>query len=282
MNMNKQIKVGYQGAHGTFSEIAVQEFFKDRAFEACNYTNFKSIIADVESGVIDYALPVENTTTGIIYRTYDLLKDSDIFAAGEILVRIDEQLIGLPGTRIEDLREVYSHPEPLDQCSGFFAAHPWIKPVTYQDTAKSVEYVAQCQDPSKAALGSWLAAEYYHLPILKERVQDNQLNTTRFFCVAKGVQAVQEADKISMYFVVNHEPGALFEVIRVFAQRGINMLKLESRPICGRMFEYCFYIDFDGSLLQPKTQEAIAEVREHCLEVKVLGSYKRAFNGELL
>ena len=281
--MNKQIKVGYQGAHGTFSEIAVQEFFKDRAFEACNYTNFKSIIADVESGVIDYALlPVENTTTGIIYRTYDLLKDSDIFAVGEILVRIDEQLIGLPGTRIEDLREVYSHPEPLDQCSGFFAAHPWIKPVTYQDTAKSVEYVAQCQDPSKAALGSWLAAEYYHLPILKERVQDNQLNTTRFFCVAKGGQAVQEADKISMYFVVNHEPGALYEVIRVFAQRGINMLKLESRPIRGRMFEYCFYIDFDGSLLQPKTQEAIAEVREHCLEVKVLGSYKRAFNGELL
>lgn len=154
--------------------------------------------------------------------------------------------------------------------------------MTYQDTAKSVEYVAQCQDPSKAALGSWLAAEYYHLPILKERVQDNQLNTTRFFCVAKGEQTVQEADKISMYFVVNHEPGALYEVIRVFAQRGINMLKLESRPIRGRMFEYCFYIDFDGSLLQPKTQEAIAEVREHCREVKVLGSYKRAFNGELL
>ena len=256
--MDNKIKVGYQGAHGTFSEIAVQEFFKDRPFTACNYANFPSIIADVESGAIDYALlPVENTTTGIIYRTYDLLKDSDIFAVGEILVRIDEQLIGLPGTNIEDLREVYSHPEPLDQCSGFFAAHPWIKPVTYQDTAKSVEYVAQCQDPSKAALGSWLAAEYYHLPILKERVQDNQLNTTRFFCVAKGEQTVQEADKISM-------------------------LKLESRPIRGRMFEYCFYIDFDGSLLQPKTQEAIAEVREHCLEVKVLGSYKRAFNGELL
>jgi len=281
--MDKKIKVGYQGAHGTFSEIAVQEFFKNQVFEACNYKNFPSIIADVEKGMIDYALlPVENTTTGIIYRTYDLLKDSDIFAVGEILVRIDEHLIGLPQSKIEDLREVYSHPEPFDQCSGFFAAHPWIKPVTYQDTAKSVEYVAQCQDPTKAALGSWLAAQYYDLPILKERVQDNQLNTTRFFCVVKGEQSVPEADKISMYFVVNHEPGALYEVIRVFAQRGINMLKLESRPIRGRMFEYCFYIDFDGSLLQDKTREAIAEVREHCLEVKVLGSYKRAFNGELL
>ncbi|WP_373116003.1 prephenate dehydratase [Holdemania massiliensis] len=281
--MDKKIKVGYQGAHGTFSEIAVQEFFKNQVFEACNYKNFPSIIADVEKGMIDYALlPVENTTTGIIYRTYDLLKDSDIFAVGEILVRIDEHLIGLPQSKIEDLREVYSHPEPLDQCSGFFAVHPWIKPVTYQDTAKSVEYVAQCQDPTKAALGSWLAAQYYDLPILKERVQDNQLNTTRFFCVVKGEQSVPEADKISMYFVVNHEPGALYEVIRVFAQRGINMLKLESRPIRGRMFEYCFYIDFDGSLLQDKTREAIAEVREHCLEVKVLGSYKRAFNGELL
>lgn len=155
--MDKKIKVGYQGAHGTFSEIAVQEFFKDQSFEACNYKNFPSIIADVERHDWLCTLPVENTTTGIIYRTYDLLKDSDIFAVGEILVRIDEHLIGLPQSKIEDLREVYSHPEPLDQCSGFFAAHPWIKPVTYQDTAKSVEYVAQCQDPTKAALAAgWL------------------------------------------------------------------------------------------------------------------------------
>ena len=110
--MDKKIKVGYQGAHGTFSEIAVQEFFKDQSFEACNYKNFPSIIADVEKGMIDYALlPVENTTTGIIYRTYDLLKDSDIFAVGEILVRIYEHLIGLPQSKIEDLREVYSSEE---------------------------------------------------------------------------------------------------------------------------------------------------------------------------
>ena len=111
-----------------------------------------------------------------------------------------------------------------------------------------------------------------------ERVQDNQLNTTRFFCVAKGGSSFPDADKISMCFVVNHEPGALYEVIRVFAQRGINMLKLESRPIRGRrLFVHCFYIDFDGTDAD-ETQEAIAEVREHCLEVKVLGGYKRAFN----
>lgn len=275
--MERKIRVGYQGAHGTFSEIAVTQFFEGRPIEACSYTNFPSIIHDVEEGALDYALlPVENTTTGIIYRTYDLLKDSPIFAVGEISVRIDEQLIGMPGTQMEDIREVYSHPEPLDQCQVFFAAHPWMKPIAYQDTAKSVEYVAQCQDPSKAALGSWLAAKYYKLPILKERVQDNQLNATRFFCVAPKPEAVPDADKISMYFVVNHEPGALSEVIQVFAKRGINMLKLESRPIRGRMFEYCFYIDFDGSLADQKTCEAIDEVRCHCLELKVLGSYRRS------
>ena len=275
--MNKKFKVGYQGQHGTFSEIAVTQFFEGQDIQACSYTNFPAIIHDVEQGILDYALlPVENTTTGIIYRTYDLLKDSSVYAVGEVHVRIDEHLIGLPGTKLETIREVYSHPEPLDQCAGFFAAHPWMRPVAYQDTAKSVEMVARWQDPSRAALGSWRAAQYYGLPILKERGQDNQLNTTRFFCVAGGPQEVAEADKISMMFVVNHEPGALYRVIRVFAQRGINMLKLESRPIRGRMYEYCFYIDFDGSLSQPQTQQAIAEVRCHCLEMKVLGHYRRA------
>lgn len=275
--MKQPVRVGYQGAHGTFSEIAVHQFFQQEEIEAANYTNFKSIIHDVEEGIIDYALlPVENTTTGIIYRTYDLLKDSSIFAMGEVNVRINENLIGLPGTKLEEIKEVYSHPEPLDQCQGFFAAHPWMKPIAYQDTAKSVEYVAACQDKSKAALASCLAAEYYQLPILAENVQDNQLNTTRFFCVCNGERRVEQANKTSMYFVVNHQPGALSEVIQIFAKRGINMLKLESRPIRNRLFEYCFYIDFDGSLVQTNTQEAIAEVAQHCLEVKVLGSYQKA------
>ena len=273
----KQIRVGYQGAHGTFSEIAVRQFFKGQNIECCNYTGFAGIIEDVRNGTLDYALlPVENTTTGIIYRTVDLLKDSDLFVTGEQLVRIDEQLIVVPGTKMEEIREVYSHPEPLNQCSRFFNEHPEFHPVAYQDTAKSVEYVAQCQDHSKAALGSWLAAEYYKLEILQHQVQDQPLNTTRFFCVSKREEIRENADKISMCFTVRHQPGALYEVISVFAKENINMLKLESRPIPGKLFEYCFYIDFDGNLKQENTQRAMEQVKEHCLEMKLLGCYPKA------
>ena len=279
----QQIKVGYQGAHGTFSEIAVRQFFDGQDIQCCNYTGFADIIEDVRQGVIDYALlPVENTTTGIIYRTVDLLKDSDLFAMGEELVRIDEQLIVLPGTRMEDIREVYSHPEPLNQCSRFFNEHPEFLPVAYQDTAKSVEYVAQCRDHHKAALGSWLAAEYYQLEILQHRVQDQPLNTTRFFCVSAKKEIREGADKISMCFTVKHEPGALYRVISVFAKENINMLKLESRPIPGKLFEYCFYIDFDGNLEEASSLRAIEQVREHCVEVKILGCYRKAYTGGIV
>ncbi len=269
-------KVGFLGAYGTFSEIAVKQFFRGKNYTACSYTNFPDIIREIEQDQLDYAmLPIENTTTGIIYRTYDLLKDSDVFAVGEQNVRIEEHLIGLPGAKIEELREVYTHPEPIEQCRGFFNQHPWIRPIAFQDTAKSVEYVKQCQDPTKAALASWLAAEHYGLPILMSRVQDNQENITRFFCIAHHPQKIKGANKISMFFVVNHEPGALYHVIEVFARHGINMLKLESRPLKGRVFEYCFYIDFDGSTEQRSTQEALAEVRRLCIEMKILGCYPK-------
>lgn len=270
-------KVGFLGAYGTFSEIAVCQFFNGQTYTSCNYSDFIDIIKDVEKGDLDYALiPIENTTTGIIYRTYDLLKDHDVFAVGEENVRIDEHLITLPGATLETIQEIYTHPEPIEQCQGFFKKHPWIKAIPYQDTSKSVEYIKSCQNPTKAALASYLAAEHYELPILLEKVQDNQYNITRFFCVSKRREVSDACNKISMYFVVNHEPGALFSAIEVFARHGINMLKLESRPIRGRIFEYCFYIDFDGNINQKETQEALDEVKQHCLEMKVLGCYKKA------
>lgn len=276
MNMEKII-VGYQGEHGTFSEIAVHHYYANEQFEARNYTNFIDILNDLESGKIDTALlPVENSTTGIIYRTYDLLKDRDVFAIGEINVRIMENLIGIPGSSITMIEEVYSHPEALSQCQGFFLKYPNMKAIPYQDTAKSVEFIKTCNDPKKGALASYLAAEYYDCPILEKNVNDNELNTTRFLCVCKGQRIVEHANKISMYFVVNHQPGTLYEVIKIFAENHINMLKLESRPLKGRLFEYCFYIDFDGSLENPVVQEAMNQVKNLCVEMKCLGSYCKA------
>lgn len=273
----KKIRVGYQGEHGTFSEIAVQKYYKNEVIEAVNYKNFVDILNDLEDGLLDTAvLPVENTTTGIIYRTYDLLAYRDIYAIGEVTVRIEENLIGIQNAKIEDIKEVYSHPEALSQCQQFFSQYPHIKSIPFQDTAKSVEYIKECQDVKKGALASYLAAQYYDCPILMKNVNDNEFNTTRFLCVCKGVKVVEDANKISMYFVVNHQPKALYQVIKVFADNNINMLKLESRPLKGRLFEYCFYIDFDGNIDSPIIQDVLTEVKKYCVEMKCLGTYKKA------
>ena len=237
------VKVGYEGANGTFSEIAVNNYFKNESFIGINYTNFLSIVKDIENNVIDYALlPVENTTTGIISRTYDLFKDYDIFGIGEINVKIEENLIVVDGTKFEDIKEVYSHPEVIGQCASFFNENPNIKPISFQDTAKSVEYIKQQNDKSKAALASSLAAKHYNLDILLHNIQDNKNNITRFLCVSNKKEVSVNANKISMMYIIKHESGSLFRLLEVFAQNNINLLRIESRPIQGKLFEYCFYL----------------------------------------
>lgn len=274
--MNKII-VGYQGEHGTFSEIAVHRYYANTPFEARNYKNFKAILEDLEKGILDTAiLPVENSTTGFIARTMDTLKDYDVYAIGEVYVKIEEHLIGYGQARVEDIEEVYSHPEALSQCAQLFQTHEKMKPISFQDTAKSVDYIKQCKDVKKGALASYLAAQYYECPILIANVNDDELNTTRFLCICKGQRNVAHANKISMYFVVNHQPGALYQVIKIFAENSINMLKLESRPIKGRYFESCFYIDFEGSLDDPTIKEAMNQMKNFCIEMKCLGTYCKA------
>ena len=265
-------RVGYQGTNGTFSEIAVMRYFEGRDYEPKNYKNFIDILNDCDSGLLDYALlPVENTTTGVIARTVDLFRNYGIHAVGEITVPIREDLISIPGAKLEDIKEVYSHPEAITQCSEFFAAHPDIKAIAFQDTARSVEYVKECADPSKAALGSSRAAEYYGLESILHSVQDSSTNMTRFLCVTEKNEVDPEANKISLYFAVKHEPGSLYQVLGVLADRKLNMVKLESRPIPGQIFEYCFYLDFSGNLNDDNVRQALTEIRKRCVECRVLG-----------
>ncbi len=270
-------KVGYQGNHGTFSEIAALQYFQGKNVESIGYKNFPSIMKDVENGTLDYAvLPVENTTTGIIARTYDLFQNYAIHVVGEINVPIQQNLIGLPGARIEEIKQVYSHPEALSQCAGFFEAHPQIQEVPYQDTAKSVEYVKQENDPSKAALGSWRAAEYYEMASLQKAVQDSTMNMTRFFVITNKEEEIAGADKISLMLVLRHTPGSLYNALGIISKRGINLLKLESRPRPGKVFEYLFYMDITGSLKQKDVKEMLHELEQRCIECKVFGNYKAA------
>lgn len=271
------IKVGFQGAHGTFSDLAVDKYFADREIEKVTYTNFQSLVSDVSDGVVDYAvLPVENTTTGIISRTYDLFKDHNVFACGEVTLRITHNLVVVPGTKLEDIKEVYSHPEALSQCQEFFFEHKNIKQIPYQDTAKSIEFIKESNDRSKAALGSSTSAKHYGCEVFLEEVEDSKTNVTRFLCVTNHEEVYEGANKVSTYCVAKHIPGSLVRLLSVLAFRGINLGRIESRPIQGKNFEYCFYIDFDGNINDQLVKDAIEDAKTNCEEFKVLGCYPKA------
>ena len=262
------MKVGYQGVSGAFSEAAVKKYFKGKQFEDIGYSSFVTLFTDVENGVLDYALlPVENTTTGIIARVYDHFQYHNVHMIGEVVN---------PGTRLEEITEVYSHPEALAQCQELFVRYPGMKPHAHEDTALSVSYIRDTGDRSKAALASELAAETYGMEILLPDVQDSNVNMTRFVCISNKDEYPDDADKVSIRMVTAHTPGALFNVLGVFASLRINVLKLESRPIFGRVFEYCFYLDFAGNLKDPDTQEALRRLRYDCVELNVFGNYKSA------
>lgn len=270
------IKVGFQGKHGTFSDVAVDEFFEGQIIEKVSFKDFLSIITAVENEEIDYALiPVENTTTGMISRTYDFFFNHDIYAVGEHHVRVSENLIVQKGAGLKDLKEVYSHPEVLEQCQNFFNENKHIKPIAYQDTAASVEYIKNMNDISKGALASLKSAEYYGMDVLIKDVQANKTNTTRFLCITHNSKTVKDANKISTMFILKHEAGSLYNVLKIFAEENINLLKLESRPIPGRNFEYLFYLDFDGNIDDEEVRNVFKKVKDYCISYKILGCYQR-------
>ncbi len=268
-------KVGYQGINGTFSEIGVLKYFKDELYQSVNYHNFTDLVTAVANEEIDYALlPIENSTTGLIYRSYDLLPLYDVYAVGEIYIDIELHLLVKQNCEFKDIKNVYSHVEPLGQCKNFFVNNDFLKPVVYQDTAASAKYVSENNDNSSAAIASELAAEYYNLKIVKHDINDEQNNTTRFICIGKK-PIYNQSDLISLYITVSHSSGSLNQILMVLANNDINMLKLQSRPIKDRLFEYCFYIDIEANINNSAIMDVLNEMRNNCLEFKILGSYQR-------
>lgn len=273
------MKVGYQGNHGTYSEIATLNYFKGQEIEQEGFHNFPSLFKALSEKEIDYAVfPVENTTTGIISRTYDYFRNYDIYAVGEVNVPITEDLVVVPGTKIEEIREVYSHPEALSQCNHFFEQHPNCKSMAYQDTAASVAYVKKCNDHSKAALASWRAREYYGMESLQESVQDSSRNMTRFLVMANKETVTKDADKVSMVLVLKNHSGSLYNALGILAKNGIDLIRLESRPIPDSPFQYMFYIDFRGNTHNREVQGVLHELDMRSEYMKVFGCYKSAEN----
>ncbi len=278
------MKIGYQGIEGAYSEIAVSNFTKNsdiNSFESVGCPDFETIFKKVESGEFEFGLiAVENSLGGSIYQNFDLFKKYDLKVVGESYVHVNHQLLVLPGTKLDDVKEVYSHWQAIAQCKHNLKTFlPNAKAVEFFDTAGSAKYVKFQGDKSKASLASEKAGKIHGLKVLKKVFQDDKENYTRFLVVAKDYARFtnhkpKDFYKTSIIFAGGNETGFLFKALGCFSLRDINLSKIESRPVPKSPWKYYFYLDFNGKYDDEKVKNAINNLRELATEVKVLGSYK--------
>lgn len=270
----KKIRVGYQGVPGAYSYIALQEFFAGRDVETENFTLFEDVVRAVMEEKIRYGvLAVENSSTGGITETYDLVRRYGAFIVGEKIVKVEHCLMACPGTKIDEVTEVYSHPQGFSQCREFFKEHPKMEFYNYYNTAKAAEMVAKKKTKYMAAVADARAAKQYGLDILARSINTNKSNYTRFIVIGKEKEIAPDADKITLIVNLEHRPGALYRVLGHFDRHGINMTNIESRPIAGRPWEYYFHMDITGRLTDANVQKALGELWVDTTDYKILGNY---------
>jgi prephenate dehydratase len=274
--MTEKVIIAFQGTHYAFSEIAAKKYF-GHDIETLPCRQFKDVFNAVESGHSKFGIvPVENSTTGSVYQNLDLIADSSVAVIGEVSLRVAQHFITNPGVKFEDINVVYSHPQALQQCGNFLASLPNVETIASYDTAGSVKHIRDEKLLQAAAIASREAAEDNNMQILKEEIEDNPQNYTRFHIIAKENNKPTNADKTSIIFSMKNIPGALFKSLSVFALRDIDLLKIESRPLRGKRWKYLFYLDFAGNMEQERCLNAIRHLEEITSFLKVLGSYKAA------
>jgi prephenate dehydratase len=278
-------RVGYQGEPGAFSEVAVVTLFAaGDAVQPIPCRTFRDVFDGVEAGTLAFGVvPLENSQGGSIAETYDLLLRESVSIVGEVVVRVDQALLGLAGATLEGIRRVWSHPQALAQCEGFLA-RLGAEVVPMYDTAGAAKRVAEEARTDQAAVAAERAAEVYGLQVLAPRIQTHQDNQTRFAAIASGSAAgavgvppapLGPPEKTSIVFGVRHVPGALVRALSTFAFRGLNLAKIESRPLGDRPWEYRFYVDVEAGMDDPLLADAVAELEREGRSIKVLGSYPR-------
>lgn len=265
-------KVAYQGEPGAYSERAVAALFPSAQPLPCE--TIRLTFSRVTSGEADFGVvPVENSQAGSVNETYDLLQRSSLVrVVGEVVIRIDHALLAPAGARLEGIRRAYSHWQALAQCEEFLATHH-IDPVPVHDTAGGARMVAERGDPEEAAIASVEAGTSLGLTVLAEHVQTHPDNFTKFGAIGTRDAGLGTANRTSLVMAGDDRPGSLFRALQPFADRGINLTKLESRPRRGAPFEYVFYIDLDGSTEDANVAEALDEVRLQTSMLKILGSF---------
>lgn len=283
--MSAKPKIVFQGRRGAYSESAAYYLFGCEA-DVRPVDTFEEIHRMVANGEADGGvIPIENSTAGSIHDNYDLLLQYRLPIVGEVKLQIEHCLMALPGTRVDELHEVISHPQALAQCSRFFASHPHVRRTAFFDTAGSAEEIATHRQKGRGAIASAFAARHYGLEVLIEPLANHPgSNFTRFFAIRREATPVDAElhTKTSLALVpLRNEPGILHRCLGCFANRGIDLIRIESRPKTGTPWEYVFYLDLAGNPLQEAVQSALAELRGLCAELLLLGSYPVGLNQNL-
>ncbi len=266
-------RIVFQGTEGAYSQAAMERYF-GKDINSFHVQTFRDAMEAIEEGSADFAvLPIENSSAGAVNEVYDLLMEFENYIVGEVELEINHTLAGLPGTEISQIERVYSHPQALMQSAKFLDDHREWQQVSVGNTAMAAKKVLEDNDCKKAAICSEYAAEYYGLEVLVEKTNHNSANTTRFIVVTNQKIFLKDANKISICFEVAHESGSLYHLLSHFIYNDLNMTKIESRPIEGRNWEYCFFVDFEGNMADGAVKNAIRGLREESRSLKILGNY---------
>jgi chorismate mutase/prephenate dehydratase len=266
--------IGFLGPDGSFSHEAFLQAFGGGA-KGVPFASFEEIVEAVASGACPKGLmPVENSLTGGIFAAADLLGSGLVHIIGETVLPVRHCLLAVPGASAAGIKAVFSHPQPLEQCRQYLRRRG-METVAFGSTTGAAKEVARLGDPSLAAIASEAAGRIYGLAVLEKDIQDNPANYTRFVLISAAGEEIPAANKISAIFVVEHRPGALYGLLRAFAEKGVNILNLVSRPVPGSPWQYSFHMDFDGSLQDENVKAALKGAGENCRSIILLGNYRK-------
>lgn len=269
----KRARVVFPGAEGAYTQAAMQKYFGD-GINSFHVDTFRDAMIAIDEGSADFAvLPIENSTAGIVSEIYDMLVEFENYIVGEQIIKIEHCLMGVPGTQIEDIKTIYSHPQSLMQSAGYLREHPAWQQISMNNNAFAARKVAEDHDKTQAAIASEYAAKTYGLSVIEKGVNDLKNNSTRFIIVTNQKIFRTDAKKVSICFEIAHESGSLYHMLSHFIYNNLNMNKIESRPIEGRTWEYRFFIDFDGNLADSAVKNALRGLRDEARNMKILGNY---------
>lgn len=266
-------RVVFPGAEGAYTQAAMEEYF-GKNVNSFHVDTFRDAMIAIDEGSADYAvLPIENSTAGIVNEIYDMLVEFENYIVGEQIIKIEHCLMAAKGTRMEDIKTVYSHPQSLMQSSKYLQEHASWRQISMNNNAFAARKVAEDKDRTQAAIASEHAAETYGLEILEKGVNRSSTNSTRFIIVTNQKIFLKNAGKVSICFELPHESGSLYHMLSHFIYNNLNMNKIESRPLEDRNWEYRFFIDFDGNLADSAVKNALRGLRDEARNMRILGNY---------